>query len=407
MHRWLKMSKYFPYEKMNLFVYTPENPEYPAYDESLNSSIDKRIKIIKRPITEPYSFYKKFTGKKKDEKIYSGFINDKKSWKNDLAVWIRSNFFIPDARFLWIKPSIKFLIKEVKKHSIDIVISTGPPHSMHLIANGLKKKNPTLKWIADFRDPWTNIDFYNQLKLTKWADNKHHRLEKKVLRNADKIVVIGWTMKDEFQEISNRNDIEIITNGFDHADFEDKSSNGLSLNISHIGSLNKDRNPLVLWKALKELKDEGSLVDGLKIDLIGNVDQSIHKSIEQNNIVDLINVKGFVSHDEAIQFMIKSKILLLVINDSPNSKGILTGKSFEYLGAKRPILCIGPKEGDVKRLLSDFPQAYYIEYKDVNKCKIIIQKLLSNDCTNFNDPLEYSRKNLAIKFYDLCKKLVA
>ena len=397
-HRWLKMSKYFPYDKMNLFVYTPENPEYPAVDNSLIDQVHKDINIIKYPITEPYSFYKKFTGKKKDEKVYSGFINDKKSWKQNLAVWIRSNFFIPDARFMWIKPSIKFLNKKIKENNIDVVISTGPPHSMHLIADGLKKNNPSLKWIADFRDPWTNIDFYKQLKLTNWADKKHHRLEKKVVESADKIVTIGWTMKEEFKEIGNREDIEVITNGYDHTDFEIQSESSDMFNIVHLGSLNEDRNPNVLWKALDVL----NLKDELKVDLIGNVDRSVKKSIDDYSLKNLVKVKGFVAHSKAIQLMKKAHVLLLVINNSPNSKGILTGKAFEYLGAKKPIICIGPKEGDVRKLLADFKQAYYIEYSDVEKCKEVILNVLKPSTELLSvDTFKYSRKSLALDYFKL------
>lgn len=406
-HRWLKMSKYFPYDKMNLFVFTPDDPEYPAYDESLVNQINKNITIIKRPITEPYSFYKKFTGKKKDEKIYSGFINDKKSWKNDLAIWIRSNFFIPDARFLWIKPSIKFLKNKINELDIDVVISTGPPHSMHLIANGLKNKNQSLKWIADFRDPWTNIDFYNQLKLSAWADKKHHRLEKRVLQNADKIVTVSWSWQKEFEEISKKDNIEVITNGYDHIDFLDKPSDIKLFNLVHLGSLNKDRNPELLWNAISELDTENALPKDFSVDLIGNIDQAVIQSCKKLNVDKYLKFIGFVSHSEAITKMKESHVLLLLINNTPNSGGIIPGKAFEYLGSKRPIICIGPENCDIKKLLSQYSHVHYIEYGNVDLCKKVILELNKSIDNSSEDVYKYSREKLANDYFQLIEKIAS
>ncbi|MBK8112070.1 MAG: hypothetical protein IPK46_17970 [Saprospiraceae bacterium] len=157
--RWLKMSKYLPDQGIDLTVYTPEDGEFPGYDPSLVEEVDPRIKILKQPIWEPYHLFKKFTGKKSNS--YNALITEgkKSSWKQDLAVFLRGNFFIPDARCFWIGPSIKYLSKHMKSHSYDVIISTGPPHSMHMIALGLKNKFPEIKWVADFRDPWTMIDF--------------------------------------------------------------------------------------------------------------------------------------------------------------------------------------------------------------------------------------------------------
>jgi len=405
--RWLKMSKYFPYDKMNLFVYTPENPEYPAYDDSLVEQVNPNITVIKHPITEPYAFYKKFTGKKKDEKVYSGFINDKKSWKQDLAVWIRSNFFIPDARFMWIKPSIKFLKKKLDEHSIDVVISTGPPHSVHLIANGLIKFKPTVKWIADFRDPWTNIDFYKQLKLSKWADKKHHKLEKKVAKSADSIVTIGWTMQEEFKKIGERQDVEIITNGYDHEDFQQKCERDSSFSVLHLGSLNEDRNPSVLWQAIREIRDSEKLVDDFVVQLIGNVDQSIHHSIVENQLESLVEFEPFITHQEAINRMKAAHVLLLIINNSPNAKGILTGKAFEYLGASKPILCIGPENGDMRKLLRTFEHVRYVPYGEIQKCKDALLDLMYEMDESHVDASQYSRKELAKKYFKLIVKTSA
>ena len=179
--RWLKMSKYLPEYGWQPVIYTAENAEYPVEDPSLEKDVPPEAEVIRQPITEPYRFYKKFLGLKKEQRVKMGFIDEsgqQKGWKERLSVWVRGNFFIPDARCWWVKLPV------------DAIISTGPPHSMHLIAMKLKEALG-LPWIADFRDPWTEIDYYDKLHLTKRADRKHHRLEHEVLTKADKVVTVA------------------------------------------------------------------------------------------------------------------------------------------------------------------------------------------------------------------------
>jgi len=401
--RWLKMSRYFQENNIDLHIYTPSNPEFPAIDGGLVEEVSETLTIIKRPILEPYSLYKKFTGKKKDEKIYSGFINEKKSLAQNLSIWIRGNFFIPDARKFWIKPSIKFLNNLQSSEKFDAVISTGPPHSMHLIARGLKQKHPALKWIADFRDPWTNIDFYNQLKLTVRADRKHRKLEKSVLEEADKVVSVGYIMAKELKEITQNADVEVIPNGYDHLEFTEHAQLTSSFSIMHLGSMNRDRNPEVLWRSLADLKSQG-----LKplVKIIGQTDVSVKASIQKYELKDQVVFEDFVPHKEAIMKMKSAHVLLLVVNNTPNAAGILTGKVFEYLGAQRPIIAIGPEEGDVKKLLKDFVHAFYISYDDVEECKKVISEVMTSKIeVSPNGILKYSRKALAEKYSKLLKEV--
>ena len=216
--RWLKMSKYLPDQGIDLTVYTPENGEFPGYDPSLTEEVDPRIKVIKRPIWEPYQLFRKFTCNRSNS--YNALITDSKKpgWKQNLAVFLRGNFFIPDARRFWIRPSVGYLETYLMQHPQDVIISTGPPHSMHLIALGLKNRFPKLKWIADFRDPWTMIDFYKDLKLTRWADAIHRSQEAKVLKSADAIVTISPSCADDLEQIAQRT-IVVINNGYDEQDF--------------------------------------------------------------------------------------------------------------------------------------------------------------------------------------------
>jgi len=408
--RWLKMTKYLPEFGWKPIIYTPSNGESPVEDHSLVNEVHPDVEVIQSPIWEPYGFYKKFTGKKKHEKVYSGFINDKKeSFTQKLSVFIRGNFFIPDARKFWIKPGVKFLSEYVNNNSIDAIISTGPPHTTHLIAKAVALKN-NIPWIADFRDPWTNIDFYDQLRLTSWADKKHRRLEQEVLKNASKIVTVSEHWSEDFKKLSNR-DIQVIRNGFDHTDFG-LSSVKLDDNFSicHLGSMNKDRNPETLWKVLATKTTNQEFAKNLEIKLIGQVDHSILQSIEQFGLTPYLKIIPFMPHSGAITELEKSQVLLLPINDTPNSLGVVPGKIYEYLGARRPVIAVGPIQGDSSSILKDSGAGKMFDYNDNDGVTAYVDELYHKFQSNelsvpSSEIMKYSRKNMAKKYSELLKDL--
>lgn len=411
--RWLKFVKYLPDFNWQPVVYTPENPEAPAADDSLFNDIPKNIEIIKLPIWEPYLFYKKFTGKSTDDKINSGFLAEKKSnpFLEKISVFIRGNFFIPDARKFWIRPSINYLANYLKHNPVDIVVSTGPPHSMHLIALGLKKRL-NIKWIADFRDPWTNIDYYKDLKLTRFSDNKHKRLEKEVLLNADFVISVGKTMADEFKELGARN-IEVITNGFDSGDIPvSRPSLDPLFSIVHLGAINKDRNHPLFWEAIKQLLDENNeFKNKLEIKLIGKVDNSVFQQIDNLNLSAFVKHIPYISHNQVFDELMKARLLYLPINNTPNSKGIVTGKVFEYLASQRSILTIGRTDGDIAEILSETGAGSIFDFTDLSGIKEYLSTSFSKFITgtdqsySFNVDL-YSRKSLTGKLCKLFEKQV-
>ena len=371
--RWAKMSRYIQQFGWQPVIYTPSNGEVPVVDDSLIREIPSDIEVVRTPIWEPYQLYKTFLGRNKKEKLYSGFINEKKkaSLPQKISVFIRGNFFIPDARMFWIRPSIRFLKEYLKAHPVDAIVSTGPPHSMHLIAEEIHRITG-IPWIADFRDPWTNIDFYQDLKLTALADAKHKRLEKKVLTNASKVVTVTWRSCDEFKALCGRDDIVVIPNGFDDADFALKQESKLDTDFSivHIGSMNKDRNPHVLWTALRDLVSQHPDFSAkLKIKLIGPVDFSVRESIEQNHLQNHTTFVEFVPHTSAVALQQQSQVLLLMINNSPNARTIIPGKLYEYLGSGRPILAIGPKDSDSAHVIEMTKGGVVHDYDDLNGLK--------------------------------------
>ena len=407
--RWLKMSKYLPEYGWQPVIYTTENAEYPIIDHSLEKDVAPNIEVIRRPINEPYSAYKKFLGIKKEETVKMGFIQEKeknKSWKSDLSLWVRGNFFIPDARCGWVKPSVHFLKEYLNEHPVDAIISTGPPHSMHLIAMKLKEALG-LPWIADFRDPWTEIDYYNDLHLTAWADRKHHRLEQEVLTKADKVVTVAPDGARRLGRLGNRN-VRTIYNGFDRDDDAQTPVNlSEQFTITYLGVLSKIQNPSNLWQALAELIKEDSGFDkSLKINMIGQIDSAVVSSIDENGLTQHVAYSPYMPHDQVSAMHRSSTLLLLLLmpDSEPRAKGLLTGKLFEYMASGRPILCIGPEDGDAARILRETGAGQTISFEDKEKMKEALKNLYQRYLNhtlpnNTNTAVEqFSRKNMSEKY---------
>lgn len=383
--RWLKMSKYLRNFGWEPIIFTVTDAEISIPDESLLAEVPAGVETLRVPIWEPFGLYKKFTGKKADEKVQPGLLSegDGKQWLNDVALWIRGNVFVPDAKRFWIKPARKALLNYLHENKVDAVVSTGPPHTTHMIALAAKQKT-NIPWLADFRDPWTFIDYYDKLKLSRYADKRHHSLERKVLNNADKTITVTWSWAEEFNKRNFKKEVEVITNGYDPADFETKAEVKLDDNFTlvHIGSMNADRNPKALWPVLEKLVNNNpKFAEKLRIKLIGPVDRSIFKAIEAHALQEnLVHIKN-LPHHEVIAHLQSAAVLLLPLNDTPNISGVVPGKLFEYLGAERPILCIGKTDGDAARILREANAGAIIDFKDSPK----MQTVLENYFQQFQD----------------------
>ncbi|MEZ5198288.1 MAG: glycosyltransferase family 4 protein [Bacteroidales bacterium] len=413
--RWLKFVKYLREYGWEPIIYTPENPEVPAVDLSLEKDIPKGITVLKTKVWEPYSAYKRFVGQKKEDSIKAGFLSDKKkpSLTEKLSVWIRGNFFIPDARKFWIKPSIKFLTNYLKDSPVNAMVSTGPPHSMHLIALGVKKKID-IPWLADFRDPWTNIDFYNKLMLTKSADKKHKKLEKDVLNGADELVTVSWNWAKDFHELG-ASHFNVITNGFDLEDFKNIDHKPTDkFEIVHIGSMNKDRNPVIFWESLRELTEEDeSFSKKLKLTFIGQTDYSVFESLDNCGLTKYLEKIDYQPHDVLMASAANASILLLPLNNTPNVNGIIPGKIFEYLALQIPIFCIGPEDGDSARIIKDCSAGIVAGFEDKQKMKSGIKQLFSGFEANTTSRVKdmetrnrYSRKILTKEIANLLDQMI-
>ena len=404
-HRWLRFSHFFKDANCKLHVYCPKDAAWPTLDEGLLNDVPKDVTVIRNSIFEPH----KYLGKKNNPNVGAGLTQTgKQSFKQKLIIWVRGNLFIPDSRKFWIKPSTRFLSKYLKNNpEIDTIISTGPPHSTHLIANNLKAKFPKLKWIADFRDPWTDIDFYADLLPGKWADNKHRKLEKAVLINADEVVTVSQACAEGLEQIGQRK-VHVITNGYNFPEF-DSSQVVLdsTFTIAHFGSMPYARNPKVLWQALHLIKlEQPTLFKKIKVKLIGPVDYKVFESARELDVEECIEHIPSVTHKQSIEAQRTTPMLLLVANNTGNVKGIVTGKVFEYLGAKRPIVAIGELDSDLEKIILTTNSGSFIDYAQVDRMKEVILQNHEAFCNNtlYIKPTNleaYSSKNLAHQFIEL------
>jgi len=412
--RWLKFVKYLREYGWEPVVFTAEGGELPVVDKSLGKDVPSGIEVITEPIWEPYSAYKKLIGQKKEDKIQTGFLTENKKPKlmERLSIWVRGNLFIPDARKFWIKPSVKNLSNYLNENKVDVIVSNGPPHTTHMIGLALKKKF-NIPWLADFRDPWTNIDFYDKLMLSKWADKKHHRLEDAVIKHADALVTVSPNWAKDFKEQS-KHDFNVIYNGFDEKDFSDKEVElDQKFSIVHIGSMNKDRNPHNLWEVLGEIcsEIEGFSKD-LEIKMVGPTDIAIKNALIENNLSENINKIDYVPHSEVVTYLLGAQLLLLPINDTPNSLGVIPGKLFEYLAARRPIICIGPLKGDSCRIINETQAGYTFSFNNKSDLKSALISLY-NEYTetgkvesSSNSIEKFTRRNLTGQMAELLNEIV-
>jgi galactitol-specific phosphotransferase system IIB component len=402
--RWLKFVKYLPDFGVEPVVYIPENPTYPIIDRNLKENFSN-LTVLKHKIKEPYSFASVFS-KKKTQKISSGIIPKKKnqSFLERMLLYIRGNFFIPDARVLWVRPSIKFLEKYIQENGIETIITTGPPHSLHLIGLGLQKKL-NVKWIADFRDPWTSIVYHKDLKLSAKSDKKHKELEKEVLQSATQIIVTSPSTKAEFEQITSK-PITVITNGYDVEKIE-KQTLDAKFSLAHIGSFLSERNPRILWKALSEIiKENKDFSDDFELKLIGIVSEEVLDTIKEFKLESYIKNLGYLSHIKSVEEQRKSQVLLLIESDSDQTKAIIPGKLFEYMVSNRPILAIANDASDIKDIIVSTNTGVFFDYSEKERLKEVILNYYKQykEGNLKSHPIglqQFSRKNLTKKLSEL------
>lgn len=361
--RWVKFSKYLPSEGWQPVIYTPSNPEYTSVDRTLEAEIPSEAEIIRRPISEPYGIYRRLMGKDSstDMKTLTAgasggsvtpISSGKKTFKQRLSLWIRGNLFVPDPRVWWVRPSVSFLKNYLKEHPVDVIVTTGPPHSMHLIGEKLSKATG-LPWIPDFRDPWTKMYYLKYLPLTSPVRKRLLKMEQSVLDNASTVLAVTPLVQDDFRRRTST-PVAMITNGYDEDDFLGPVESDGLFNIVHTGLFAEDGNPLTLWKVLgKKVAENPEFKEKMRLRLVGKVDGAVMEAIEAEGLKDNVVNLGYKAHEVAVREQRAASLLILPLRNDPDYRPILPGKLFEYLAARRPILGIGQEDGAMARVFEE------------------------------------------------------
>ncbi|MCS7019862.1 MAG: glycosyltransferase [Cytophagales bacterium] len=413
--RCLKIAKYLRQYGWEPIVYTAENAHYPWLDNSNFKDIPPGMTVLKHPIFEPYAYYKKFLGKPADANVNNDLVASGRSdWKYKLSVFIRSNFFIPDARALWIKPSVKFLLNWLKNNQVDAILSDGPPHTNTVIACKIRQATG-LPWLADFQDPWTQVDYYQRLILTPWADAKHRRMEQEAFRTANVTTIVSPTWKRDLESIGARN-VHVIPWGYDEDDFKELHyAPDWKLTLTHAGLIGEDRNPEQLFAAMAELaQEEPAFRQVFVLRLFGQVDTSVQQAIARYQVQDMTEILPAVNRAESLKRLVNSQALLLILNKADNAKGRIPGKLFEYLAAKRPVLCIGDVGSDTDHILQQCEAGRCVAHADKESIKaalryfFITYKQHGNLPSTTNDQVnQYTNRRLTGQFAALLDRIIA
>jgi len=399
----LKFSKYLNGFGWDPVIFTPENPDVPVVDPSLLKEIPDGVTVLKLPIFEPSRVVSAIGGGKSTGR--TGAENKKggnKSLINEFTRWVRGNIFIPDARAAWIRPSARFLKKWLAKHHVDAIISTGPPHSMHLIALNVKKSFPDLIWLTDFRDPWSDMDYLDEFKMGARARKKLVEMERQVVKNCDHILINSPSVANSHLEILDKNKHTLIPNGWDSNDFENITSvseKRKHFRIGHFGALYGSRNAPGLWKAVTRWNSEQEMK--IEIVLVGSIGEDVRKAMENT---DFIKHLPGVNHKEAILEMMNCDALLLVQNNTDPARKCTPGKVFEYIATQKPIVSICNSPSDLSQRLTEWGLPF-CDHNDDAAAYEMLHNVIVDDGAKKIDPSPYERKALTKELSELLDKL--
>ena len=396
--RWLKTINYLPKAGVETIVLTvdPAVASYPQIDESLCNDVPSGIKIYRTGTREILSLYKKVSPKK--EVPYGGFANEPNpNLIQKISRFIRGNFFLPDPRRGWNKYALAKAKEIIESEAIETIVTTSPPHSTQLIGLELKRLYPHLKWVADLRDPWTDIYYNEDLYPTRWAKKRNLRYERSVLLGADQIITVSEECKRLFAEKADvAEKISVVPNGYDTKDFYQLGVRSEELGVTSEANNLKTLSYIGVMAPQYDLEPLKSLVQGkndILLRFVGVVNDEIRKEIESWGVQT--EFVSYVNHGKAIEYMQASDALMLFIPNVPNNEGILTGKLFEYLAAGRKILLFGPKYGDAMRLINECEagECYTEEFK--------LEEFLNKPYQGNDNIKSYSREALAGKIASL------
>ncbi len=407
--RWLKFVKYLKQTKWEPVLVIPENADYPIYDDALLAEVPKDLEVLRVPIFEPFRALRNLMGKG-DAGISAGFIrsNQAPTITEKIMAWGRGNLLVPDARKFWISPATRAILNYLKTNEIDAMISSGPPHSMHLIAKNVHRKTH-IPWLADFRDPWVNMDNADKFRMSAWAKRKHERLEREVLKLATSVDTVSWHLSKQYEAIRGKS-VHVLTNGFDHIDFLDRpSQENEEIILGHYGTFGDDRNPIALWIALSELVQENeSWKNRMKIRLVGPTDGAVLASIKEHNLETYLEYTPYVKHNEVLDLMMQNQILLVILNQNANEEGRVTGKIFEYVATGNQVLGVGSPTSDCAKVIETTHSGEMVSFTNKERIKSALLTMQENGREQplNNTVMGYSRQNLTHELVEILDEMI-
>ena len=397
--RWLKFTKHLRSYGWEPIIYTPENPYIHEQDETLMKDIPDGIEVIRQPVFEVARYFGM------PDKSVSGVGNVKTSIvstiKKHIGNYVRGNLFIPDARISWVRPSVNYLLQYLKTNKVDAIVSSGPPHSLHLIAQNVTAKLG-IPWLADFRDPWFEILNFHNFSISASAYKKYEGLYKKVIQQADVNVVAQGTVQHSFQQHTPK-PVTLITNGYDKDDMQPDGNVQLDqskFNLVFVGIFYAKRNPEAFWQALRQLIDEdAAFAAKCRLVFVGKGQNDVMRDVVKYNLAEYCHFTGYISHGSAVAYQMQASGLLLFTGIEPSFRHDVPGKLFEYLAAKRHIICIGQPGSDAADIVTKTKAGYTVSYNNKEEIKAAIkqvyQKCMSGNIVAHTENYEqYERKML-------------
>jgi len=404
--RWLKFTKYLPSSGWFPLILTvkPEYAAYPFKDASLYGEIPLDVEVHRTKALNYFALYNRDQSKIP----HSGFASGTdKGLKGRASRFIRGNLFIPDPRRGWNRYAYNKACELIKSENITHIVTTSPPHSTQLIGLRLKRRFHHIKWVADMRDPWTDIYYYDMFRPSLPARMIDRQMEKNVLSRADAVITVGQTLASilaaKAEGIENK--IHVLPNGFDEEDFEGVIPTlPEKFTITYVGTLSPAYPVAGFISALKEIRAGGRPV---ALKFVGTVPDPVREMFPAEKDGDSPEFIPYCEHPAAIRHMMDSSLLLLIIPDHPSNRSILTGKIFEYLATEKPILFLGPEDGDAARLLSLCGYQGIFGYNDVEGIRNFIQRVAEGKpVKRSGHHLEYSRRALTVKLGELLDRIL-
>lgn len=374
-------ARYLPQFGWDPIVLTVRHSEVFYKDPSLTGTLPKSLEVHRTASCEPYRLYKTLTGRTVSTPLPVGWVGQERpGLRERWAGWLRLNLFIPDARAGWIPFAIHAGARLIRRGDIDLIFSSSPPHSLQIVGRQLKRRFG-LPWVADLRDPWSGNRHSARVRTrTPWAQALDRRWERRCLRAADHVTTVSPSLAQDFQArlLPGRPfAVTVLTNGYDPADFKESHTvDATAFRIVHTGNLLAQQNPLVLWKSLHALLAAyPDMQAQLRIRFTGHTAQAVLEAIQRCGLTPYLETRDFIPHREIVAEMQQAAILLVVIPETPNNAGIITAKLCEYAGSGRPILLIGPREGDAAGIMQPFDNSFACDEDDVAGCSAFITQV--------------------------------